>query len=80
MNVRILLGKKDRTTKSQSMAVKIIKKHSDLESLPDCYKSFITELVKNSPVAGLIQPTSKRAVVLLKQFLKRKLDLLDGNS
>ena len=75
---------KDRNVKqlkseNSKLLVKIIKKHSDLQSLPDCYKSLITELVKNSPVAGLIQTTSKRALVLLKQFLKRKLDLLDGS-
>ena len=75
---------KDRNVKqlkseNSKLLVKIIKKQSVLQSLPDCYKSLIAELVKNSPVAGLIQTTSKRALVLLKQFLKRKLDLLDGS-
>ena len=49
------------------------------ETLPEPYILFLADVSKNTPVAGLIQVTSKKSLLLLRQFCVRQLDVRNGN-
>ena len=53
-------------------------KEKNSESIPEQYHSFLTDVCKNSPVAGYMQVTSKKPLILLRQFCVRKLDVRNG--
>ena len=47
--------------------------------LPQPYQVFLTDACKNSPVAGYIQVTRNRPLVLLRQFCIKQLDARNGH-
>ena len=57
-------------SENSKLLVKIIKKHSVLQSLPDCYKSLITELVRNSPDTDNFQKCPRIIEAVLKKKIR----------
>ena len=49
------------------------------EHLPDCYKVFLSDVCKNSPVAGYVQVTRNKPIIILKQFCTNQLDIRNGH-
>ena len=58
------------------LLTRIKEKHP--ENIPDQYHSFITDVCKNSPIAGYMQVTSNKPLILLRQFCVRQLDVRSG--
>ena len=50
-----------------------------LLKLPDCYKLFLSDVCKNSPVAGYVQVTRNKPLIILKQFCTNQLDIRNGH-
>ena len=49
------------------------------DQLPEPYTHFLADVSKNTPVAGLIQVTNKKTLLLLRQFCVRQLDVRNGS-
>ena len=69
---------KNENAKLISKVVKRLEPNNS-NSLPESYHNFFEDIIKNSPVAGYIQVTSKTPLILLRKFCVRELDIRNGN-
>ena len=64
------------TSTNSKLITNIINRFRDKE-IPDCYNVFLSEATKNSPIAGLLQITNKRALTLIRDFCLHNINLRD---
>ena len=79
INIQEFLEKSESALMSDNSKkiIEIVKRFSDKEKLPEAYRTFLSEVTKNSPVAGFLQITDRRALQSLREYCVRNLNLRD---
>ena len=77
INIQEFLEKSEAVLVSDNSKkiIDIVRRFSEKENLPESYVAFLAEITKNSPVAGFLQVTDRRALYLLREYCLRNVNL-----